>query len=121
MPALGIQVIDPGDSFIADELLADYGWNPIAVGGDGEADSSGVFTVLPGVAMLVNFSPTLSNVLAGGLRERPIISTTLPGAGANTAYHNFTFLAKEQIYEGQELFANVANTVSVACSVRCPD
>ena len=41
------------------ELIADFGWSPIAVGGDGEADS--VFTLLLGMGMLTNFHPTLSN------------------------------------------------------------
>ena len=36
-----------------------------------------------------------------------------PGAGASTSYHNFTFLAKEDIEAGQELFGNVADYVSV--------
>ena len=56
---LGIQVLDSNDDGLETELMVDYGWSPTSVGGDMEADS--VFTVLPGIGMLVNFHPSLSN------------------------------------------------------------
>ena len=51
---------------------------------------------------------TLANVIPGGLAYEPILHRRRdPGSGALTPYHNFTFIAKEDIASGQELFASV--------------
>ena len=51
--------------------------------------------------------------MAGGLTDETIFDRNInPSAGAITSYHNFTFLAKERVKTGNELFGNVADNVS---------
>lgn len=108
MPGLGIQVIDPDNIYDTEEGFAEFGWNSIAVGGNSEAET--VFTTLPGLGMLVNFHPLLSNVIPGGLRDEPLLNRGKdPGVGSSTAYHNFTFVSEDIIYAGEEVFAAVGD------------
>lgn len=86
-----------------------------------EADA--VFTLLPGLGMLLNFHPVLHNVIPTSLWEDPIIlsrasgatttttttAATSPMAGSFTAYHNVTYIATTDIQIGQELFGSVSD------------
>ena len=50
--------------------------------------------------------------MAGGLTDEVLFDRRLdPNAGAITSYHNFTFLAKERVKRGEELFGSVADNV----------
>uniref|UniRef100_A0A7S4JNF3 SET domain-containing protein n=1 Tax=Odontella aurita TaxID=265563 RepID=A0A7S4JNF3_9STRA len=105
-PGLGLQFIDPFAIYDEREVIAEYGWNSVAVGGDSESDT--VFSFLPGIGTLANFHPTLSNVIPGGLTFEPTLDRRQDsGVGASTSYHNFTFIAKEYISAGHEIFASV--------------
>lgn len=103
MPGLGIQVTDPDRIYEGEEIIEDYGWNPVAVGGITEADT--LFTLLPGVGMLANYHPTLDNVVLGSLKDEPLLQRSKdPAAGASTSYHDFSFIAGDVISAGQEIF-----------------
>eukprot|EP00550_Attheya_septentrionalis_P006819 CAMPEP_0198296022 /NCGR_PEP_ID=MMETSP1449-20131203/30586_1 /TAXON_ID=420275 /ORGANISM="Attheya septentrionalis, Strain CCMP2084" /LENGTH=163 /DNA_ID=CAMNT_0043996503 /DNA_START=64 /DNA_END=551 /DNA_ORIENTATION=+ len=95
-PGIGIQVTDPNNIYDANEAIAEFGWNSLVVGGNSEADHT--FTNLPGIGMLANFHPVLSNVIPDGLTEEPIHDRKRdPGAGSVTSYHNSTFIATRNI------------------------
>lgn len=116
-PGIGIQLIDPFPIIKAthplDTLIAQFSWDPIWVGGDMEADT--VFSLLPGLGMLLNFHPVLHNVIPTSLREDPInisrgsSATSCPTAGSYTTYHNVTYIATKEIQMGQELFGSVSD------------
>ena len=75
------------------------------IGGDMEADN--VFSILPGIGMLLNFHPVLHNVFPGSLYEDPLDSRSIPTAGSFTAYHNLSYIVTADISAGQELFISV--------------
>lgn len=108
---VGIPVVDPVALYEAEELISEFGWNAASVGGFTEADFGDVFALLMGGsgAMLVNFHPTLGNVLPGGLSDVTYSNGDrgVPGTGAYTSYDNFTFVAKADIQAGQEILASV--------------
>jgi hypothetical protein len=115
-PGIGIQLIDPFPIIKAthhiDTLIAQFSWDPIWVGGDMEADT--VFSLLPGLGMLLNFHPVLHNVIPTSLREDPIniskgTTANCPTAGSYTTYHNVTYVATKDIQMGQELFGSVSD------------
>ena len=77
------------------------------MGGDYEGDS--VFTMLPGIGMLVNFHPVLHNTMPTSLIEDPLVDRSHPSAGSYTSYHNCSFQSTREIKAGHEIFASVGD------------
>ena len=70
-------------------------------------ETDNVFSIFPGIGMLLNFHPVLQNVFPGSLCEDPLDSRSIPTAGSFTAYHDLSFIATADISVGQELFISV--------------
>lgn len=90
-------------------LLSSQSYNPLQFGAQYEARS--VATILPGVASLA--VPTFhkdANAVPFGrdVDEANVPRTKMPGAGAFTHYHNFTFYAKHDLEAGREIFIGLS-------------
>mmetsp|Transcript_17467 Transcript_17467/g.27205 ORF Transcript_17467/g.27205 Transcript_17467/m.27205 type:complete len:1232 (-) Transcript_17467:51-3746(-) len=105
--SLAIQVLDFHSKFYQ-QMLGDHSASPRSVGGEYEGHDIG--TLLPELAMLMNFHPTLYNVAFGDAKFHPMLNRYLdPGAGGFTAYHDAPLIVRSSIVEGDELFLQVSD------------
>ena len=106
-PGLAIQILDFKEKF-GDQMVAEHSVSPRSIGGDMEG--SGIGTVLPGLGAMMNYHPTLHNVVFGGAKFDPILDRYVdPGAGGFTAYHDVSVMASKEIKAGEELFTQVSD------------
>ena len=119
--SLAIQVLDFRSKF-SQQMTGDHSVSPRSIGG--EYEGSDVGTLLPELAMLMNFHPTLYNVAFGDAKFHPMLNRYLdPGAGGFTAYHDAPFIVRSElsslplqlheqhihIQAGDELFLQVSD------------
>jgi len=105
-PGIGIPVLDP-ERILDDGPIHKYLWRSWITGGKNEADR--VRTFLPGVGSLANYHPFKFNVIEGGFNYAPLFDRNRePHSGANSAYHNFMFIATVDINAGDEIFIGEA-------------